>query len=188
MDDSRIVDLYWARSDSAIPETAAKYGRYCQAIAWNILYSIEDAEEAVNDTYLGAWNSMPPHRPHVLSAFLAKITRRAALNKWRDRNRGKRGGGEVTLALDELEDCIPSSYDVEREVQAAELAEVINAFVTALPATERRVFVCRYWYLDPVSAICLQFGFSQEKVKTMLFRTRKKLLNCLTSEGYINEK
>ena len=188
MEDSNIVDLYWTRSENAILETSTKYGKYCYSIARNILYNSEDAEEAVNDTYLGAWNSIPPHRPSILSTFLGKITRRISLNKWRNQTRDKRGGGEVAIALDELEDCIPSCCDVEQEIETAELGEKIDAFVTALPDIERRVFVCRYWYLDPISAICKQFVFSNEKVKSMLFRSRKKLLAYLTKEGYFNEK
>jgi RNA polymerase sigma-70 factor (ECF subfamily) len=188
MEDSYIVDLYWKRSENAISETASKYGKYCQTIARNILFNNEDSEEAVNDTYLSAWNSMPPHRPSILSTYLGKITRRISLNMWRDRNRDKRGGGEVTLALDELEECIPSSYSVEQAIQAAELSEVIDRFIVALPTVERRVFVCRYWYLDPLSAICKQFGFSQAKVKSMLYRTRGKLLDYLKKEDFLNEK
>ena len=188
MDDCKIVDLYWSRSENAISETASKYGKYCRAIALNILASKEDTDEAVNDTYLGAWESMPPHRPSILSTFLGKITRRIALKKWRDRNRDKRGGGEVALALDELEDCIPSGQDVEQEIQAAELAKAIDTFIMALPDTERRVFVCRYWYLDSLPAICKQYAFGHEKVKSMLYRTRQKLMNYLIKECFIDEK
>jgi RNA polymerase sigma-70 factor (ECF subfamily) len=187
MEDSNIVELYWTRSENAISETAKKYGRYCHSIARNILFNKEDADEAVNDTYLGAWNSMPPHRPSVLATFLGKITRRISLNKWRYQNRDKRGGGEVALALDELEDCIASKAVLEQEIETKELGEKIDTFINTLPETERRVFVCRYWYLDQISAICEQFGFSQEKVKSMLFRTRKKLLEYLITEGYVNE-
>lgn len=188
MEDSRIVDLYWTRSENAIAETASKYGKYCYAIAYNILSNAEDANESVNDTYLGAWNSMPPHRPSILSTFLGKITRRVSLNRWKERIRDKRGGGEVLLVLDELMDCIPSDCNVEREVQAAELARVIDAFIIKLSDTERRVFICRYWYLDRIPQICKQFGFSQSKVKSMLHRTRGKLLSYLREEGVFDEQ
>lgn len=187
MEDNRIVDLYWARSENAINETALKYGKYCYAIAYNILSSSEDADECVNDTYLGAWNSMPPNRPSILSTFLGKITRRISLNRWREKNVNKRGGGEVPLVLDELEDCIPSDNNVENDVQAADLAKVIDNFIIALPNTERRVFVCRYWYLDSIPTICKQFGFSQSKVKSMLYRTRGKLMLHLKEEGVFDE-
>ncbi|MGE4354478.1 MAG: RNA polymerase sigma factor [Oscillospiraceae bacterium] len=183
MDDSRIVELYWTRSESAIDETAAKYGKYCYAIANNILANAEDAQESVNDTYLGAWNSMPTHRPAILSTFLGKITRRISIKKWQEKYAAKRGGGEIVLALEELCDCIPSEQGVEKELELAELSKIIDNFVMALPVTEMRVFICRYWYLDPISDICQQFGFSQSKVKSMLHRTRQKLLLHLEREG-----
>lgn len=183
MEDARIVDLYWARSETAIDETSAKYGKYCYAIAHNILANAEDADESVNDTYLAAWNSIPPQRPSVLSSFLGKITRRISIDKWRTRNAEKRGGGEIILALDELSDCVPSSRNVEQEVEAALLGKLIDNFVMSLPITERRVFICRYWYLDPIASICQQFGFSQSKVKVMLHRTRNSLRYYLEKEG-----
>ena len=160
MEDARIVDLYWARSETAIDETSAKYGKYCYAIAHNILANAEDADESVNDTYLAAWNSIPPQRPSVLSSFLGKITRRISIDKWRTRNAEKRGGGEIILALDELSDCVPSSRNVEQEVEAAILGKLIDNFEMSLPITVRRVYFCRYWYLDPIASFCLQFSFS----------------------------
>jgi hypothetical protein len=112
MEDNRIVDLYWARSEDAIAETSEKYGKYCYAIAYNILSNTEDADESVNDTYLDAWHNMPPHRPSILSTFLGKITRRISIDKWRGRTADKRGGGEIVLALDELVDCVPSDHTI----------------------------------------------------------------------------
>lgn len=187
MKDSDIVELYWTRAENAIAETALKYGKYCYAIALNILFNTEDAEESVNDAYLGAWNTMPPHRPSILSTFLGKITRRIALNKWRDKNADKRGRGEIALVLDELKDCIPSSNDVEREIQMAELEKAVSSFVKALPNSERWVFICRYWYLEPIPTICKRFGYSQSKVKSMLHRTRAKLMISLKEEDVIND-
>lgn len=183
MEDSRIVELYWERSENAIAETASKYRNYCYSIAYNILVNAEDADESVNDTYLGAWKSIPPHQPYILSTFLGKITRRISIKKWQEKYAAKRGGGEIVLALDELEDCIPAGNSVENEIEAAELVKMIDAFTMSLPVTERRVFIFRYWYLDSISAICQQFGFSQSKVKTMLHRTRRKLLSYLIKEG-----
>lgn len=183
MEDSSIVDLYWARSVHAITETASKYGKYCYAIANNILHNVEDAEESVNDTYLGAWNSMPSNRPSILRTYLGKITRRISLKKWRDRNRDKRGGGEVALALDELEECVPSNTSVEEEVIVAELSEMLNRFVAKLPETERQVFLSRYWYLESIKQISRDFNFSNSKVKSMLHRTREKLHSYLRQEG-----
>lgn len=182
MEDSRIVDLYWQRSQEAITQTAKKYGRYCFSIAYNILENGGDAEETVNDTWLGAWNAMPPHRPQFLSTFLGKITRRIALKRWEASHAAKRGGGETALALEELSGCIPGK-DIDEELDAAELSRVLRSFVRELPQTERRVFVCRYWYLDPIADIAKQFGFSQSKVKSMLLRTRNKLKKELEKEG-----
>lgn len=183
MDDKQIVDLYWQRNETAIDETAAKYGPYCHSIAYNILDNDADAEESVNDTYLDAWNSMPPHRPSILSTFLGKITRRISIDRWRRRSAEKRGGGQITVVLDELEECIADEKSVEQEVEAKLLADVINFFVKALPDTEQRVFLCRYWYMDSVESIAKEFGFSQSKVKSMLYRTREKLRARLIKEG-----
>lgn len=182
MDDKQIVDLYWQRNETAIDETAAKYGPYCHSIAYNILNNDADAEESVNDTYLDAWNGMPPHRPSILSTFLGKITRRISIDRWRRRSAEKRGGGQITVVLDELEECIADEKSVEQEVEAKLLADVINFFVKALPDTEQRVFICRYWYMDSVESIAKEFGFSQSKVKSMLYRTREKLRARLIKE------
>ena len=185
MEDTQIVSLYWERNEQALAETAAKYGRYCFCIAYNILSSREDADESVNDTYMSAWERIPPHQPSVLSAFLGKITRRISLNKWRNRNRNKRGGGEVPLALEELSECIPSQEDVARKVEQKELTQAIVQFLNELPETEREVFVCRYWYLADIRQISKAFGFSESKVKSMLHRTRIRLKSHLTEECLI---
>ena len=183
MDDSRIVALYWARNDLAIRETKKKYGRYCYAIAYNILHNAQDAEESENDTYLDAWNAMPPHQPKLLSTFLGKITRRISLDKWRSRTAEKRGGSQVTLSLDELMECIPDSKQIDDRLQSEALATIIDHFLRSLPAQERSVFLCRHWFFDPIEDISREFGFSQSKVKTMLCRTRQKLKDYLEKEG-----
>ena len=185
MEDSQIVDLYWSRIEQALTETAAKYGRYCFSIAYNILSSREDADESVNDTYMSAWERIPPHKPAVLSAFLGKITRRISLNKWRNRNRRKRGSGEVPLALEELDECIPSGEDVARKAEQKELTQAIVRFLNGLPETEREIFVCRYWYLADIRQISNVFGFTESKVKSMLHRIRTRLKSHLTEEGLI---
>ena len=181
MDDQNIIALYWARSETAISETAQKYGGYCFSIAKNILTNHEDAEESVNDTYLTAWNAMPPSRPSILATFLGKITRRLAIDRWRYRNACKRGGGEVTLALDELEDCA-SQDSLEKAMDRKELAVAFNSFLESLPETERLVFLSRYWYLDPIADIAEHFGFSVSKVTSMLRRTRGRLRQALEKE------
>ncbi len=183
MEDRQIVALYLQRDEQAIEETAAKYGNYCFSIAYNILENTQDAEEAVSDTYVGAWNAIPPHRPGNLGTFLGKITRRLSIKRWRANRTLKRGGGEMTLALEELAGCIPTEQNMERDMETAELGRILNSFVRNLPETERRVFVCRYWYLDPIESISRSFGFSQSKVKSMLSRTRKKLQTYLEKEG-----
>ena len=183
MDDARIVSLYWDRNEQAIEESKSKYGGYCQAIAYRILSDHEDANESVNDTWLAAWESMPPHRPAVLATYLGKITRHVSLNRWRDRNREKRGGGEVALSLDELAECVPDRQNMERTMELAELTEAVNSFLSGLPTIERDVFVCRYWFLASLREISEKFGFSESKTKSMLFRTRKKLLAFLEKEG-----
>lgn len=185
MDDNKIVELYWERSEQAVVETASKYGNYCYSIAYNILDNNEDAEESVNDTYNDAWNSIPPHRPSILSSFLGKLTRRISIDKWRKRNADKRGGGEIPLVVEELCDCIADDgRNVEQEFEKQYLSDVINAFIQSLPETEQKVFLCRYWYIDSVNAISEQFGFSESKVKSMLHRTRAKLRDLLTKEGF----
>ena len=185
MDDTQIVELYWARKESAIEETETKYGPYCYSIAQNILQNPDDAKESVNDTWLDAWNSMPPHRPSVLSTFLGKLTRRISIDKWRRTTAKKRGDGEFPLVLAELEDCISDGKSIEEETERKLLADVIAAFVKDLPETEQKVFLCRYWYMDSVGSIASRFRFSESKVKSMLYRTREKLRVRLEKEGLV---
>ncbi len=187
MEDKEIIDLYLDRDEAAISATAKKYGNYCYTVAYNILYNKDDAEESVNDTYLGAWNSIPPHKPEVLSSFLGKITRYVSLKRQRDKHAQKRGGGELSLVYEELADCIPANHDIDDELEAKEIATYINAFLSALPAPERHVFICRYWYFDSIASISRQFGFRETKVKSMLFRTRTKLRDKLKKEGVMIE-
>ena len=183
MEDKQIVDLYWQRSDLAISETNRKYGRYCHTIAYNICGIDEDAEECVNDTWFRAWNLMPDHRPAILSTFLGRITRSISIDCIKTKNRIKRGGGEAVLALDELEECIPGGTNPEQALEEKELARAIGSFVSGLPKTEKKIFVLRYWYVASIDDIAETLGFSIGKVKTSLFRTRKKLKNYLEEEG-----
>ncbi len=184
MDDKSIVELYWQRDESAIAETKNKYGGYCHSIAYSILHNNEDAEESVNDTYNDAWRAMPPHRPAVLSVFLGKLTRRISIDKFRRKTAAKRGGGELPLVLDELEDCVAAGESPEDELEKQRLAQVVNAFLHSLPQTERRVFLCRYWHMDSVAQICGQFKFTESRVRSMLFRTRARLGDLLKKEGF----
>lgn len=185
MDDKEILKLYLSRDETALAETAGKYGRYCHTIAYNILGSDEDAAECVNDTWLAVWNAIPPHSPEILSTFLGKLTRRNALNRWRDSRRDKRGGGQLSLALDELAEVIPDHGSVEDGLMAEELTQAVNRFLSTLPDAERRVFLCRYWYLDSIDQICLLHRFTPGKVNSMLHRTRNKLRIYLKKEGLL---
>jgi len=184
MEDDRIIALYFDRDEQAIAETEMKYGRYCYTIAYGILAIHEDAEESVSDTWVDAWNIIPPNHPTMLSTFLGKITRRISIDKWRLRHSKKRGGGEIPLVLDELEDCIAHGSDVMEILEKQRLTDVINRFLYTLPENEQKVFLCRYWYMDSLESICHQFGFSESKVKTMLHRTREKLRHVLREEGF----
>lgn len=185
MNDNQIVELFWERSELAISETAGKYGNYCHRIALNILANHEDAEECVNDTYLKAWNSMPQNRPSLLSAYLGKITRNLAFNKYKHRRTQKRGGGEIELVLHELEDCLASKNNVEDTLETDELAKAISDFLRTLNKDMMTVFVMRYWYSDSISSISSRMGMSESKVKSILFRCRGKLKAYLESEDIV---
>lgn len=185
MEDEQIVTLYWNRDETAIQETQTKYDRYLTKIACNILADMEDSRESVNDTYLAAWNTMPPRRPNILSAFLGKLTRYISLDRWKKCSAQKRGGGQVALSLEELEECISGGDDPEKEVDRKELLRYLNRFLDALPETQRRVFVCRYWYLESIPEIAARFGFSESKVTAMLHRLREKLRARLQLEGLL---
>lgn len=183
MDDRKIIELYWQRNEDAIKESRAKYGSYCYTIAYNILNSREDAEECESDTYLDAWNSIPPKNPDPLRGFLGMITRRISLDKWRRARAEKRGGGDRLLSFDELEECIPSGRTIDEELAAETLAGIVSDFLHKLPQVECDIFLRRYFYLDSIKDICHSYGFGQSKVKMMLKRTREKLSERLIQEG-----
>ena len=185
MEDNAIIDLYWSRSEEAITQTDAKYGRYCYRIAYNILTNRQDAEESVSDTYLAAWNHIPPTRPDVFSTFLGRITRNISISRWRAMGAQRRGGGETQLAFEELRECVSGNQSIENDLIAKEALKVLNRFLETLPREHRIVFLRRYWYLDPIANIAVSCGFSQSKVKTMLCRDRKKLKQMLKKEGYV---
>ncbi len=184
MDDTKIVQLYWDRNEQAIPATADKYGNYCTSIAKNILGNHEEAEECVNDTYLNAWNSMPPHRPNILSTFLGKITRNLSLNRYKHNTADKRGGGQATVVLDEIAEFVSNTDSVEQEIDRKELVKAIDIFLDRLPADKKNVFVCRYWYFDSISDIASRFGMTENNVSVTLNRLRLKLHNYLLERGF----
>ena len=183
MNDSQIIDLYFRRSEQAIAETDARYGNYCYSIANNILYNSQDSEECVSDTYLQAWNRIPPTRPRILSVYLGRITRSLAIDAWRGKHAVKRGKGQLDVAIHELDRTLSSGEDLEEQLIRSELTAELDRFLRGLGDTERRVFVCRYWYMDPVADIARQFGFTEGKVASMLMRTRKKLKAYLLEKG-----
>lgn len=184
MEDEKIVDLYWARSQKAIEETAEKYERYCYRIAWNVLYNHEDCEECISDTWMRAWNSMPSDRPGILSAYLGAITRNLSLDRYRKQHAKKRGGGEVAYVYDELQDVVAGD-GTWQQADANALPEVLNRFLGEMEKENRMIFIRRYWYMDSVKMIAEYFDMSESKVKSSLFRSRKKLHTYLQQEGFL---
>lgn len=184
MEDEQILDLYFARDEQAVAETDRKYGGYCFSLANNILNNKQDAEETVSDTYWKTWNAIPPARPDVFRMFLAKITRNLAFSRWRSSNAGKRGGGELELVLEELEGCIAAAGSVEDRLNARELAETIRAFLNTLPQREQDIFLRRYFFVEESGTIAKRYHMRPAAVLRTLSRTRAKLKNHLTQEGY----
>ena len=184
MEDEAIVQLYWDRDEAAISETSRKYGAYCTSIARNILDNAADTEECVSDTWLRAWNAMPPHRPAVLSAFLGKITRNLAFDRYKSLRRDKRGGPQMDATLDELGECVSGRDDTERQWEETALTEEINRFLRELPEEKRTLFILRYWYVDSVSDIAARMEMSENNVSVTLGRLRSKLKTYLTERGF----
>ena len=183
MEDSKIIDLYFERNEAAITETDQKYGAYCRSIAWNILQNHEDSEECVSDTWLRAWNAMPPQRPRVLRQFLAKITRNLSLDRFRADHAHKRGSGEVPLALEELKECVGSgnpATDAERKL----LEELIGQFLQQLSQRDRGVFLRRYFYMESHKDIAARYGMKETNVRLCLSRTRQRLREYLRKEDF----
>ncbi len=182
MEDSQIIELYWERSEEAISETAKRYGKLCRHIALNIVGNHSDAEECENDTYVAVWNAIPPNRPNSLSAFLSRITRNIALNRY-DYNKAQKRNHEFDLVLSELEECIPGKSTVEEAYEEGVVAAMIDAFLAGLSKEKRVIFVRRYWYSDGVKDIAKRMRISESKVKTTLFRVRKELQDYLAERG-----
>ena len=184
MEDEKIVELYFERNESAIERTSEKYGKRLRAVSNGIVKDIETAEECENDTYLEAWNIIPPNEPKTyFYAFLARIIRNISLNCCRKKNALKRNAFVCELSA-EMEECIPSPDDMDCRIDDMVFAEIINKFLSELDAEKRKIFVRRYWYMDSVTEISEKLLLSESKVKTSLFRTRKKLREFLEKEGY----
>ena len=183
MEDTDIIQLYWARDEGAIAATDEKYGTLCRSLSHNILASREDAEECVNDTYLHTWNAIPPARPSALKPWLGRIARNLSLDRWKWTRAQKRGGAGMEVLLGELDDCVPTSHSPERCLEDQEIADLIGAFLRRLPPERRQIFLRRYWYGQELSEIAGALGCGQGKVKSSLFRTRKALRAYLEQEG-----
>ena len=180
MEDKIIVELYWERDEKAIRETEIKYGKYCYTVAYNILHSHESSEECVNDTWIGAWNSMPPERPVRLQGFLARITRNIAIDRYRYEGAQKRGA-EVESAIDEYWECIPNGdAPIDDELV---LKQTIDGFLASLDTRSRIIFMRRYWYSMSVKDISVGMHMSESHINVILHRTRNKFKNYLTKEG-----
>ena len=178
MEDREIVDLYWQRSDLAISETDKKYGRYCRTIAMNICGTKEDAEECVNDAYLGVWNTIPPKRPNPLFAYVAKVVRNQSLKRYHHNTAAKRNS-HYDVAMEEIEECLSSAASVEDEIAAAELTEALNSFLASLGEADRVLFLRRYWFSDPYAQIAERLGISEKNVSVRLTRLRGRLRDYL---------
>ncbi|MDO5441213.1 MAG: sigma-70 family RNA polymerase sigma factor [Bacillota bacterium] len=184
MEDKQIIGLFFERSESAISEVQKKYSSYCFSIANNILHEKSESEECLNDTYLAAWNSIPPNNPENLAAFLGKLTRNISLKRFRNHTAKKRGGEETALILDEIDECFTVYDNVENQLMLSELVDILNDFLEELPLSERRVFIRRYWYFETVKDVAAFYGYSESKVKMILKRSRDKLRTTLSKEGY----
>lgn len=184
MDDNEIVELYLSRNEDAIAETARKYGSRLRSIANSIVNDIETAKECENDAYLETWNLIPPHEPrNYLFSFVGRIVRNISLNVCKSNRRQKRYALYCELTK-EMEECIPSENNTEKEAELNVLSNLIDGFLSGCTEEQQKVFVRRYWYFDPVSTIAEAYGFSQSKVKTMLFRMRSDLKEYLEQGGY----
>lgn len=184
MDEQQIVALYWQRDDAAIRETQRQYGGYLYRIAFHILADREDSREVLNDTYLRAWDSMPPQRPSALAVYLGRITRQLSIDHWRGSHRQKRRGSAYAQSLEELEDCVCGRETPEELLRARELAEAIGRFLQAQTPQTRQIFLSRYYFADPLSRIAACSGRSVSAVKSQLFRTRQGLKAYLEQEGF----
>lgn len=184
MEDRQIIDLYFQRSEGAISATRDKYGHLLCSIALGILKNMQDAEECESDTYLKTWNVIPPTVPNVLSAFLSKIVRNLSLDRYEHITAEKRGGGEIPVLLDELEECIPDPHGTGGSVQAEILADLLNEFLGSLKKDARIFFMRRYWYGDSVEEISRKYNCGESRVKMSLMRSRNTLKAFLEKAGY----
>lgn len=187
MDEKQIIELFLRRDEQAIRYSMDAYGPYCQSIAAGILPDPADAEEAVADTWLLAWDTIPPVRPQSLRLYLGRLTRNRAIDIWRKGHAGIRGGGQIPVVLEELTQCVGIQDDPVRQLNAKELGRAVTAFLKSEPAMRRSVFLRRYFYMEELPDIARRYQLSQTNVRMMLSRTRQKLRKYLIQEGYIHE-
>lgn len=185
MDDNAIIELFFNRSEQAIRELDGKYGKVCHSLSYNILHSSQDAEECVNDAYLGTWNAIPPARPNPLLAFLCRIVRNLSLMRYHADRAAKRGGGSYTVALEELEGCLASPQTVERDMEEQELVRLIEDFLDTLSPENRVLLMRRYWFSDSYGEIAARTGLSEKNVSVRLTRIRKQLRNYFEERGFV---
>lgn len=181
-DDKELISMFVSRSEKAIQHTAEKYSAYCHSIANRILKNHEDSEECVNDTFLNAWNSIPPNIPHNFSGFLGKITRNIALNIYEKKHTAKRGKGQMEVALAELAECVDMKSDIERENERQQIRDVINTFIRGQNEQRKNIFIQRYWYLMSIKEIAAEHGMNTNQVKSVLYQMRVLLKKELEKE------
>ena len=185
MDDESIIELFFERSEKAIDETAEKYGALCSKIAVNILGDSGESEEAVNDTWLKAWKTIPPAKPKSLGAYLSVLTRNISLDRYRKKKAAKRIDDTLVSTLDEIAQMLPAEINIERHAEQRQLIERINFFLKKLPKGQRIIFVRRYFYLDSIREIAQRYGFTESNVTVTLTRLRKKLAAFLEKEDLL---
>lgn len=182
MEDTAIIELYWARNEDALTQTDQKYGTMCRTLAFHILSNRQDSEECVNDTWHRAWNTMPPQRPDSLRAYLGRIVRNLSISRLRQRTAQKRGG--IHTLFCELEDCLPAPAHVEQDLDAKELAGAISRWLRTLDTDDRVLFVRRYWYGEPLHALASQWGFEPNRMAKRMLKLRRSLKRSLEQEGF----
>ena len=182
MEDLQIVELYWNRDEDAIAQSQQKYGNYCYSIAYNILHNSEDAQESLNDTWLAAWDSIPPQRPRRMEVYLGRITRNLALNRVKSLTAQKRGGGQAEAVLEELRECLPGG-DMDEHLDELVLRDAINKFLRGQLSRNRAIFLRRYWAMERVEDIAMDLGLRRGQTATILYRMRRELIKHLEKEG-----
>lgn len=182
MKDEEIINLYLNKSENAIYETEKKYGKYCEYIAYNILQDKEDTKECINDAFLNVWNAIPPQKPKILKAFLGKITRNLAINKY-EKKKAKKRGGTIEAVLEELEECISDNHRIEEKIEYDELIRNINMFLETVSKDKRKIFIERYWYLNSIKVISKNNKLTESNAKTTLSRIRNQLKKFLDERG-----